>query len=199
MKIDDIQKIAHNHNLQEIKKIKEKYSSNLKLLFQMIDSRIIEETRKGEDSLYVNDSDFKSMLIDCNIPTNEIDNIGLNNWRQVVTHMYRKQGFETGLATIANSFSIYWKTDNSDTMDKDIDRIFGINELSVQHALDADEIDLDKAEVDTLEEINENTDGGYVNMENSDEDESNSVDPAFIETSKQIHNLNEDESDKADE
>ena len=198
MDINDIQKIAHNHNLQEIKKIKEKYSSNLKLLFQMIDSRIIEETRKGEDSLYVNDSDFKSMLIDCNIPTNEIDNIGLNNWRQVVTHMYRKQGFETGLSTIANSFSIYWKTDNSDTMDEDIDRIFGINELSVQPALNVDEIDLDKAEEDILEKVDENS-GGYVNMENSDEDESNSVDPAFIETSKQIHNLNEDESDKADE
>lgn len=71
MDINDIQKIAHNHNLQEIKKIKEKYSSNLKLLFQMIDSHIIEETRKGEDSLYVNDSDFKSMLIDCNIPTSQ--------------------------------------------------------------------------------------------------------------------------------
>ena len=198
MKIDDIQKIAHNHNLQEIKKIKEKYSSNLKLLFQMMDSKIIEETRKGEDSLYVNDSDFKSMLIDCNIPTNEIDNIGLNNWRQVVTHMYRKQGFETGLATIANSFSIYWKTDNSDTMDKDIDRIFGINELSVQPALNVDEIALDKTEVDTLEKVDENS-SGYVNMENSDEDESNKVNPAFIETSKQIHNLNEDESDKADE
>ena len=198
MDINDIQKIAHNHNLQEIKKIKEKYSSNLKLLFQMIDSRIIEETRKGEDSLYVNDSDFKSMLIDCNIPTNEIDNIGLNNWRQVVTHMYRKQGFETGLSTIANSFSIYWKTDNSDTMDKDIDRIFGINELSVQPALNVDEIDLDKAEEDILEKVDENS-GGYVNMENSDEDESNKVNPAFIETSKQIHNLNEDESDKADE
>ena len=198
MDINDIQKIAHNHNLQEIKKIKEKYSSNLKLLFQMIDSRIIEETRKGEDSLYVNDSDFKSMLIDCNIPTNEIDNIGLNNWRQVVTHMYRKQGFETGLATIANSFSIYWKTDNSDTMDEDIDRIFGINELSVQPALNVDEIDLDKAEEDILEKVDENS-GGYVNMENSDEDESNKVNPAFIETSKQIHNLNEDESDKADE
>lgn len=198
MDINDIQKIAHNHNLQEIKKIKEKYSSNLKLLFQMIDSRIIEETRKGEDSLFVDDIDFKSMLIDCNIPTNEIDNIGLNNWRQVVTHMYRKQGFETGLATIANSFSIYWNTDNSDTMDEDIDNIFGINELSVQPALDADEIDLDKAEEDTLEEVDENS-GGYVNMENSDEDESNSVDPAFIETSKQIHNLNEDTSDKSDE
>ena len=138
------------------------------------------------------------MLIDCNIPTNEIDNIGLNNWRQVVTHMYRKQGFETGLATIANSFSIYWKTDNSDTMDKDIDRIFGINELSVQPALNVDEIDLDKTEVDTLEKVDENS-GGYVNMENSDEDESNKVNPAFIETSKQIHNLNEDESDKVDE
>lgn len=62
----------------------------------------------------------------------------------------------------------------------------------------ADEIDLDKAEVNTLEEVDENN-GGYVNMENSDEDESNSVDPAFIETSKQIHNLNEDASDKADE
>lgn len=198
MKIDDIQKIAHNHNLQEIKKIKEKYSSNLKLLFQMMDSRIIEETRKGEDSLFVNDSDFKSMLIDCNIPTNEIDNIGLNNWRQVVTHMYRKQGFETGLATIANSFSIYWKTDNSDTMDKDIDSIFGINELSVQPALNVDEIDLDKAEEDILEKVDENS-GGYVNMENSNEDESNKVNPAFIETSKQIHNLNEDTSDKADE
>ena len=198
MDITDIQKIAHNHNLQEIKKIKEKYSSNLKLLFQMIDSRIIEETRKGEDSLYVNDSNFKSMLIDCNIPTNEIDNIGLNNWRQVVTHMYRKQGFETGLATIANSFSIYWKTDNSDTMDKDIDRIFGINELSVQPALNVDEIDLDKTEEDTLEKVDENS-GGYVNMENSAEDESNKVNPVFIETSKQIHNLNEDESDKTDE
>lgn len=198
MDINDIQKIAHNHNLQEIKQIKEKYSPNLKLLFQMIDSRIIEETRKGEDSLYVNDSNFKSMLIDCHIPTNEIDNIGLNNWRQVVTHMYRKQGFETGLATIANSFSIYWKTDNSDTMDKDIDRIFGINELSVQPALNVDEIDLDKTEEDTLEKVDENS-GGYVNMENSAEDESNSVNPAFIETSKQIHNLNEDESDKVDE
>lgn len=196
MDINDIQKIAHNHNLQEIKQIKEKYSPNLKLLFQMIDSKIIEETRKGEDSVFVNDSDFKSMLIDCNIPANEIDNIGLNNWRQVVTHMYHKQGFETGLATIANSFSIYWKTDNSDTMDEDIDSIFGINELSVQPALNVDEIDLDKAEVDTLEKVDENS-GGYVNMENSDEDESNSVDPAFIETSKQIHNLNEDASDKA--
>lgn len=195
MDITDIQKIAHNHNLQEIKQIKEKYSPNLKLLFQMIDSKIIEETRKGEDSLFVNAIDFKSMLIDCNIPTNEIDNIGLNNWRQVVTHMYRKQGFETGLATIANSFSIYWKTDNSDTMDEDIDSIFNANE---PETLDADEIDLDKAEVDTLEEINENS-GGYVNMENSDEDESNKVNPAFIETSKQIHNLNEDTSDKADE
>lgn len=198
MDINDIQKIAHNHNLQEIKKIKEKYSSNLKLLFQMIDSHIIEETRKGEDSLFVNDSDFKSMLIDCNIPTNEIDNIGLNNWRQVVTHMYRKQGFETGLATIANSFSIYWKTDNSNTMDEDIDSIFGINELNVQPALNVDEIDLDKAEVDTLEKVDKNS-GGYVNMENSDEDESNKVNPAFIETSKQIHNLNEDAADKADE
>lgn len=198
MDINDIQKIAHNHNLQEIKKIKEKYSSNLKLLFQMIDSKIIEETRKGEDSLYVDHSDFKSMLIDCNIPTNEIDNIGLNNWRQVVTHMYRKQGFETGLATIANSFSIYWKTDNSDTMDEDIDRIFGINELSVQPALNVNEIDLDKPEEDILEKVDENC-GGYVNMENSNEDESNKVNPAFIETSKQIHNLNEDTSDKADE
>lgn len=198
MDITDIQKIAHNHNLQEIKQIKEKYSPNLKLLFQMIDSKIIEETRKGKDSLFVNAIDFKSMLIDCNIPTNEIDNIGLNNWRQVVTHMYRKQGFETGLATIANSFSIYWKTDNSDTMDEDIDNIFGINELSVQPALNVDEIDLDKAEVDTLEKVDKNS-GGYVNMENSDEDESNKVNPAFIETSKQIHNLNEDASDKADE
>lgn len=36
MDINDIQKIAHNHNLQEIKTIKEKYLSNLKLLFQMI-------------------------------------------------------------------------------------------------------------------------------------------------------------------
>lgn len=198
MDITDIQKIAHNHNLQEIKQIKEKYSPNLKLLFQMIDSKIIEETRKGKDSLFVNAIDFKSMLIDCNIPTNEIDNIGLNNWRQVVTHMYRKQGFETGLATIANSFSIYWKTDNSDTMDEDIDNIFGINELSVQPALNVDEIDLDKAEVDTLEKVDKNS-GGYVNMENSDEDESNKVNPAFIETSKQIHNLNEDTSDKADE
>ena len=198
MDINDIQKIAHSHNLQEIKQIKEKYLPNLKLLFQMIDSKIIEETRKGEDSLFVDDIDFKSMLIDCNIPTNEIDNIGLNNWRQVVTHMYRKQGFETGLATIANSFSIYWNTDNSDTMDEDIDNIFGINELSVQPALDADEIDLDKPEEDILEKVDENS-GGYVNMENSDEDESNSVDPAFIETSKQIHNLNEDSSDKSDE
>lgn len=198
MNINDIQKIAHNHNLQEIKAIKEKYSPNLKLLFQMIDSKIIEETRKGEDSLFVDDIDFKSMLIDCNIPTNEINNIGLNNWRQVVTRVYRKQGFETGLATIANSFSIYWNTDNSDTMDEDIDNIFGINELSVQPALDVDEIDLDKPEEDILEKVNENS-GGYVNVENSDEDESNSVDPAFIETSKQIHNLNEDASDKADE
>lgn len=198
MDINDIQKIAHNHNLQEIKQIKDKYLPNLKLLFQMIDSKIIEETRKGEDSLFVDDIDFKSMLIDCNIPTNEIDNIGLNNWRQVVTHMYRKQGFETGLATIANSFSIYWNTDNSDTMDEDIDSIFGINELSVQPALNVDEIDLDKTEEDIIEKVDENS-GGYVNMENSDEDESNKVNPAFIETSKQIHNLNEDASDKADE
>lgn len=195
MDINDIQKIAHNHNLQEIKKIKEKYSSNLKLLFQMIDSKIIEETRKGEDSLFVNDSDFTSMLIDCNIPTNEIDNIGLNNWRQVVTHMYRKQGFETGLASIANSFSIYWDTDDDNAMDEDIDHIFNANK---PETLDANEIDLDKAEEDTLEEVDENS-GGYVNMENSNEDESNSVNPAFIETSTQIHNLNEDESDKADE
>ena len=114
MDINDIQKIAHNHNLQEIKQIKEKYSPNLKLLFQMIDSKIIEETRKGEDSLFVNAIDFKSMLIDCNIPTNEIDNIGLNNWRRALEYLYAQDGFLIDLQRDQNfhSLNLVWNMPN---------------------------------------------------------------------------------------
>ena len=193
MDINDIQKIAHSHNLQEIKQIKEKYSPNLKLLFQMIDSRIIEETRKGKDEIFLHGDELIQMLNDCNIASDEIYNISLNNWMRVIDHFYRKNGFDTNV--MSSSLGIFWQTDNSDTMDEDIDHIFNANK---PETLDADEIDLDKAEVNTLEEVDENS-GGYVNMENSDENESNSVDPAFIETSKQIHNLNEDSSDKSDE
>lgn len=188
MDINDIQKIAHNHNLQEIKKIKEKYSSNLKLLFQMIDSRIIEETRKGEDRVVFNNYDLEKVLNDCNITSDELDDIGISNWKHVIRHFYRKNGFDINILPIG--IGIHWDTGDDNTMDEDIDHIFNANK---PETLDADEIDLDKAEVDTLEEVNENS-GGY-----SAEDESNNVDPAFIETSKQVHNLNEDESDKADE
>ena len=193
MDINDIQKIAHNHNLQEIKKIKEKYSSNLKLLFQMIDSKIIEETRKGEDSVFFSNHDLEKMLNDCNIASDKLDDIGISNWKHVISHFYRKNGFN--ISIVPGGIGIYWDTDDDNAMDEDIDSIFNANE---PETLDADEIDLDKAEVDTLEKVDENS-GGYVNMDNSDEDESNKVNPAFIETSKQIHNLNEDESDKADE
>lgn len=193
MDINDIQKIAHNHNLQEIKKIKEKYSSNLKLLFQMIDSKIIEETRKGEDNAIFNNHDLEKMLNDCNIASDKLDDIGISNWKHVISHFYRKNGFN--ISILPSSIGIYWDEDDDGTLDEDIDHIFGTNK---PETLDADEIDLDKPEEDTLEEVDENS-GGYVNMENSDEDESNKVNPAFIETSKQIHNLNEDESNKTDE
>ena len=193
MDINDIQKIAHNHNLQEIKQIKEKYSSNLKLLFQMIDSKIIEETRKGEDNAFFNNHDLEKVLNDCNITSDELDDIGISNWKHVISHFYRKNGFNVSI--VPSSIGIYWDEDDDNTLDEDIDNIFNANK---PETLDADEIDLDKAEEDTLEEVDENS-GGYVNMENSAEDESNSVDPAFIETSKQIHNLNEDTSNKADE
>lgn len=180
MDINDIQKIAHNHNLQEIKQIKEKYSSNLKLLFQMIDSKIIEETRKGEDNAFFNNHDLEKVLNDCNITSDELDDIGISNWKHVISHFYRKNGFNVSI--VPSSIGIYWDEDDDNTLDEDIDNIFNANK---PETLDADEID-------------ENS-GGYVNMENSAEDESNSVDPAFIETSKQIHNLNEDTSNKADE
>lgn len=193
MDINDIQKIAHNHNLQEIKQIKEKYSSNLKLLFQMIDSKIIEETRKGEDNAIFNNHDLEKMLNDCNIASDKLDDIGISNWKHVISHFYRKNGFN--ISILPSSIGIYWDEDDDGTLDEDIDHIFGTNK---PETLDADEIDLDKPEEDTLEEVDENS-GGYVNMENSDEDESNKVNPAFIETSKQIHNLNEDESNKTDE
>lgn len=192
MDINDIQKIAHNHNLQEIKQIKEKYSSNLKLLFQMIDSKIIEETRKGEDSVFFDNHDLEKVLNDCNITSDELDDIGISNWKHVISHFYRKNGFN--ISILPSSIGIYWDV-NDNTMDEDIDHIFNANK---PETLDADEITLDKTEEDIIEKVDKNN-GGYVNMENSTEDESNSVDPAFIETSKQIHNLNEDESDKPDE
>lgn len=133
------------------------------------------------------------MLNDCNITSDKLDDIGLSNWKHVIRHFYRKNGFDVNIGPIG--IGIYWDEDDDSTLDEDIDHIFGTNKLET---LDVDEIDLDKAEVDTLEEVDENS-GGYVNMENSDEDESNKVNPAFIETSKQIHNLNEDASDKSDE
>lgn len=192
MDINDIQKIAHNHNLQEIKQIKEKYSSNLKLLFQMIDSKIIEETRKGEDNAIFNNHDLEKVLNDCNITSDELDDIGISNWKHVISHFYRKNGFN--ISILPSSIGIYWDEDDDGTLDEDIDHIFGTNK---PETLNTDEITLDKPEEDILEKVDENS-GGYINMENSDEDESNSVDPAFIETSRQIHNLNEDESDKVD-
>ena len=134
MKIDDIQKIAYNHNLQEIKQIKEKYLPNLKLLEQMIDSKIIEETRKGEDSVYIDDDDLKVMLSDCNI-TSKYDNISIKNWCQVIAYIYRKQGFTVILSF--NHFSIYWDTDDPDSIDDDINKIFNSNEQENNSEFDA--------------------------------------------------------------
>ena len=134
MKIDDIQKIAYNHNLQEIKQIKEKYLPNLKLLEQMIDSKIIEETRKGEDSVYIDDDDLQVMLSDCNI-TSKYDNISTKNWCQVIAYIYRKQGFTVILSF--NHFSIYWDTDDPDSIDDDINKIFNSNEQENNSEFDA--------------------------------------------------------------
>lgn len=122
MKIDDIQKIAHNHNLQEIRTIKDKYSSNLKLLKQMIDSKIIEETKKGNDNICLFDSDLKPMMNDCNISTDEINSISFNNWTNVIAYFYKKAGFDAD--GYSNSLHIYWFSNNFNALNNDIASIF---------------------------------------------------------------------------
>ena len=159
MDINDIKKIAHNHNLQEIKQIKEKYSSNLKLLFQMIDSKIIEETKKGNDNICLFDSDLKPMMNDCNISTDEINSISFNNWTNVIAYFYKQVGFDAD--GYSNSLHIYWFSNNFNALNNDIASIFNNNSkktLNIKNDDNKDLPNLDDDDEDLPDLDNDNED-----------------------------------------
>lgn len=114
MQAKDLKNGVHQHNLDCIKAIKEKYSTPLLKLRKDIDKQIANESSRGFNNLYLDGELIGNMLKEYGVTDQDLQETGLDNWRRALEYLYSQDGFLVDLQRDQNfhSLNLVWNMPN---------------------------------------------------------------------------------------
>ena len=114
MQAKELKNGVHQHNLDCIKAIKEKYSEQLLKLRKDIDKQIANESSRGFNNLYLDGELIEDMLKKYDADDKDLQETGLDNWRRALEYLYAQDGFLIDLQRDQNfhSLNLVWNMPN---------------------------------------------------------------------------------------
>lgn len=114
MQAKELKNGVHQHNLDCIKTIKEKYSTPLLKLRKDIDKQIADVSSRGFNNLYLDGELIEDMLKKYSVPDQDLQETGLDNWRRALEYLYAQDGFLIDLQRDQSfhSLNLVWNMPN---------------------------------------------------------------------------------------
>lgn len=94
-------------NVARIESIYDDYTSVLSKMCNAVNQKILEAAKGGRKNIFIPIEVFKRMLKNCGLTEEELRQIGVNNWRIVLEHLYTQKKFTSNWPDNTQKFGLY--------------------------------------------------------------------------------------------